>query len=278
MAHIGKKLKHLMSRKTAKTLVYLLVAAFLMWFLIRACTGPLIESKVYRIGRDPTWYPLDLMGKERNMTAFTDELLNAISKEARLQFKVHTVSTDNLMDGLIRDEFNAIMTSTSPTPILNSRYLFSDPFYLTGPVIIVHKKSEIKSFSDLGGQMVGILAGSPLVFKIHDYSAILFRTYSNMRVALDNLVEDEIDAVIMDALPAFVNTDTYYKGKLRIIGAPLTNEGLVLMAKKVPSSTTLIHRFNEGLKKVEANGTYRALLEKWDLFNTLQLNEPSEHK
>lgn len=267
------RIKKLVSRKTARISVYVIVALLLVWFILRACTSAQVHHKVYRIGRDSTWYPLDLMGKERNMVAFTDELLNAISKESRLLFSVYSASADNLMDGLNRGEYDAIITPTTPTPLLLSRYAFSDPIYFTGPVIIVHNSSDIKSFSDLAGQMVGIQAGSPLVFKIHDYSTILFRTYSNMRVALDNLVEDQIDAVIMEALPAFVNTETYYAGKLKMIGAPLTDEGLVLMAKKNHESIEFMKIFNEGLKKVEADGTYLKLIDKWDLFDTLELKE-----
>lgn len=256
--------------KKVKIIGIALLAVLSIIFLVRSCTAWFTHhERIYRIARDPTWYPLDLMGKERNMLAFMNDLLSDIAMEQHVQFNLFSASRDDLFSGLSRGEYDAIVTSIDPTPMLEDKYVFSDPFYLTGPVIIVQKESDIRSFEDLGGEMVGIKSGSPIVFRIRDYPTILFRTYGNIREALDHLVDNEIDAVIMDSLPAYANTESFYTEKLKIVGGPLTDEGLRLVAKKDAGAIAMLGQFDEGLKEMIKNGTYQALIQKWGLIDSL---------
>ena len=53
---------------------------FLM-MVLGGCNGTTSPTKKhYIVARDPTWYPLDFMGKGDNVLAFSDELLNQIAK------------------------------------------------------------------------------------------------------------------------------------------------------------------------------------------------------
>ncbi len=54
--------------------VFALLIAILL--IIKACnvTVEYLEPE-YKIGRDGTWYPISLYGKEKNMLGFTNELL-----------------------------------------------------------------------------------------------------------------------------------------------------------------------------------------------------------
>ncbi len=271
-----KKKERKFSSRAMKIIGLAVIVLLLLGLLVRSCTGKGHQEKIYRIGRDPSWYPLDFMGKERNMVAFSNDLFGMIAKEEHLKILLYSASRDDLMDGLNRGIYDAIVTSMDPNPMLEARYVFSDPIYLTGPLIVVMKNSDIRSFADLGGEMVAIQSGSPLVFRIRDYPTILFRTYENMREALDDLQEDEIDAVIMEALPAYANIESVYAGKLKIVGRPLTDEGLRLMAKKDPDSSAFILKFNEGLHKIIQDGSYDSLMTNWGIFDTLKLSDPTK--
>lgn len=267
------------TRGTLKIIAVIVVVFLALGFLARSCSKRKSHPENYfSIAVDPTWYPLDFMGKERNMIAFVSDLLTEIAVSEHVQFHLFTTSRDDLFSGLSRGEFDAIITSSNPDPLLESKNEFSDPFYLTGPVIVVEKKSDIRSFADLGGEMVGIKTGSPIVFRIRDYPAILFRTYPTLREALDNLMDDQIDAVIMDSLPAYGNTETYYTEKLKVVGRPLTDEGLRLMARKDSNSAALIMHFDKGLKDAINNGTYKELAKKWGIYDTLEMKDPSSQK
>jgi polar amino acid transport system substrate-binding protein len=260
-----------MARRLFKVIGFGVFVILLLAFLVRSCSSYFkTHEKIYRIARDPSWYPLDLTGKERNMLAFTNELLSDIAQTEKIQFNLFSASWDKLYDGLNRGEYDAILTQTNPNPMQEAKYIFSDPLYLTGPVVVVHKNSDIRSFEDLGGEMVGIKAGSALVVHTPDYPTILFRTYPTVHQALDQLVDDEIDAVIIDSLPYWGTLESYYTKKLKIAGRPLSKEGLRLVAKKDPASTPLIEKINAGLKEALKNGTYHSFIEKWHLVDTLE--------
>ena len=208
------------------------------------------------------------MGKDMNMTAFTTDLLTAIAKETKFNFQIIPGSTENLLNDLDDGDYDAVLSVLSPTPYNQEKYSFSNPFYLTGPVVIVPKSSPVHSLSDLQGLDVAIRAGSSTAYTLQKIPSVSLITYDNINVALDDLDRGKIDAVIMDSIPAYSLIQWLYSGKEKIVTAPLTNSGLRLIAKHDSSSEELIKRFNEGLEIVKKNGTYHSLLNKWDLINT----------
>jgi len=73
--------------------------------------------------------------------------------------------------------------------------------------------------------------------------------------------------VIMEALPAHEYVDSFYKGELKMVPPPLTEDGLRLMALIDPVEKDMIQRFNNGLSQLIEDGTYTKLLDKWGLFD-----------
>lgn len=244
----------------------------ILWFILRSCTAEQVheETYVYRIGRDPSWSSLNLMGNELSMTAFTSDLLSAIARKVHFKYSLYDGHSNELFANLDRGNYDAIMTSVEPNPLLFALYDLSDSFYLTGPVIIVRKDSDITSFEQLNDKFVGIKRSSPHLFHIREYSTIYFRTFENIHEAMDQLVNDQIDAVLMDALPAYIAVSTFYQNELKVVGKPLTEDGLRLIAKRTPITESLIKRFNEGLEAIIHDGTYNELIQKWDLVDTLR--------
>lgn len=266
-----KRLWHKLSKLSGLKLSFLLIllAAFIV-FGVRSCSENMWnEKRVYRIARDPAWYPLDLLGKERNMLAFSNELLVAIANEEGLQIDVETMGQENLFIGLNNEVYDAVLAALPPTQANAKIYLFSDPFYLLGPVLIVNVSSHVKSLDEMAGKSIGVLSGSSLVYKSDRFPTVLITSYDNILTALNDLNRNLIDGVILNNLSAYNYVTGPYAGKLKIATPPLTEEGLRLIARNHPEFEELIKSFNAGLKVLEANGTYDMLLKKWGLL-TLQ--------
>lgn len=223
------------------------------------------NTRPYRVARDSTWYPLTLLGKERNLVAFSDELLLAIAKEEEIQFQLSFASSDSLFRGLDQGEYDGILSSLPPTITNQELYYFSEPFYLLGPVLIVQEKSHYSSLEQMEGRSIGIKSGSTLVFNVYKYPSLLLISYDNIVSALNDLDKNIIDGVILDLLPAYLYTTGIYAGRLKIVTPPLNDAGLRLITRRTPDSRELIQDFNSGLKTVQKNGTYDTLLKKWGL-------------
>ena len=246
--------------------VIFLFCAFVAFF--SGC-GTAEKTKVYKIGRDRSWYPLNLLGKERNMLAFTDELIYTIAANEGFKVDLDSASHNALQENLDRSVFDAVVTFRRPIKKLLRKYEFSDPFFLLGPVLVVPIDSEAQSIQDMKGRVVGIQTGASVVYNVDTVPDIIFTPYENILFALRNLAEDQIDGVVMESLPAHEYVDSFYKGELKIVPPPLTDDGLRLMARRDPVERDMLDRFNTGLIHLIEDGTYYELLKKWGLFDPM---------
>lgn len=250
----------------ASTIVVVLVIG---WLILRGCEGQGFDGKpLYKVGRDSTWWPVDLRGKERSMAGFSNDLIKESLSREGARSVVFEVGPHSLLDGLRIRRYDAIFSSMTPNIVNSKQYLFSDPYYLIGPVLIVRKNSPVKNLKDLEGRVLGIESGRLQVYNMAEPPDTVMIPYDTAAEALESLSENVIDGVILDALRAYVWTEGFYQGQLKVITSPLTNRGLRLVTLNEPEGIKLISLFNAGLKKVQEEGRYLELIQKWSLVNT----------
>lgn len=243
-----------------------LLAFLVLLFLLKGCfSSSTEERRDYYVARDQTWAPLYFYGKEKNVLAFSDDLILQIAKRKKLKIHLVTGSSYDLISSLDGRNVDAIMSSLSPEVTLQNRYLFSDPYYNLGAVLIVDSNSPITSLAEMEGKDIGIKRGATILFSIPGHPNIRVRTYDSMIVMLDDVIRDRIDGALLNQLNAYNFTTAYYKGRLKVATPPLTNEGLRLISNRGPRDEHLINAFNEGLKEMKEDGSYTKTLEKWDL-------------
>lgn len=253
--------------------ILIIVALLAIWGLLRACSHQeLLRKRTYIIGRDSTWYPMQLMGKDRNLQAFSNDLMTAIAQETKLRFQWVETGPGSLLEGLNDGYFDAVISSLRPNFIHRDKYVFSDIIFELGPVLVVRQDSPVTSLKDMQGKTVGIRSGSYLIFNnvkesgAHAYN-ILITTYDNVNKALESLDRNQIDGIIVEAVPAYAYIEGFYAGRLKIVTAPLTDEGLRLVGLRDPASDELISDFDDALRKLIDDGTYDQLINKWNLIN-----------
>lgn len=252
--------------KTIKIVLFFCVLTIVLFFGVRSCNSDerLWYGKLYKIARDSSWYPLDLLGKERSLLAFSNELIVAIAKDQSIKVELLSSGSENLFSGLDNKLYDAVLSSLSPTPYNHEFYLFSKPFYPLGPVLVVRSSSTVTNLNEMIGKSIGIPYGSTLIYK--EYPAIFITSYDNILNALNDLERNVIDGVILNRLTAYAYTIGLYTGRLKVATMPLTDEGIRLISRNDKESGFLIKKFNEGLQKAQENGTYNELLKRWGLF------------
>lgn len=242
-------------------------------FIIRSCSlHEMPRKKLFLVGRDSSFYPLQLMGKERNLQAFTNDLMAAISTDTGLIFQWVDTGPATLISGLTSGNYDAIITSMRPNVVNQDRYVFSDLIFEIGPILVVQKNSTVTSLKDMDGKTIGVRAGTSLIFNAIRQSGAnvydpVFVAFETLNRALDALVGNHIDGVIIDAIQAYTLMDGYYQGTLKAVTPPLTDEGLRLVAIKGGPSDDLIPIFNAALIELKENGTYDKLITKWNLID-----------
>ncbi len=273
MADLKEDLENISAKKGVKIALTLLFLFLISLFLLKGCffKGSEGHPNQFVVARDPSWYPLNLLGKDSLMVGFTNELILEIAKRENVNLTVHNVSSDGLFQGLNEGRYDGVLSSITPTSMNQEYFKFSEPFYLLGPVVIVRKDSPLESLQELQGKSIGIQSGSTLAYRTKNFPLLLFSYYPNIRNAIDDLVDEKLDAVVMDVLPAYAYLRGQYGGQLKLLGRPLTIDGLRVVAKSDNKGGRLVALFDKGLNQLIKDGTYRKLLTKWDLVETLSL-------
>jgi len=249
----------------------LLLLSLLLAF--RGCSNTSIigTKKSFIIGRESNWQ-IELLGRERNLIGFTNDLLAHIAKENDLRFRWIETNPNHLLTGLDNDSYDFILTTMRPNMINQEQYDFSELMFDLGPVLIVREDLQITSLKEMRSKPIGISYGFATNFNairtpgINVYDLALIY-YDNMNRALEDLNHDKIDGVIMKAIPAYAITQGLYAGRLKVVTAPFNDEGLRIVSLKNSSFDPVIDLINKSIDKMRQDGTYKALIEKWNLID-----------
>ncbi len=239
-----------------------------IWFLALLCACFSCSSpsnlKTYRIGFDPSFYPVHLKGKEANVFAFSSELLKEIGQIKKVHFERVSVSWDNLLWGLKENKYEAMISAMQPYNFNLSKYSFSDIFLPTGPVLVVRRNSAIGSLEDMQDKYLAFEESNENFTLLEKYPQIIIKPYQNIPNALDQLEKGQVEGVLISAIFAKNYIQDFFEDQLMIATPPLTDEGLkaVTLREKSPQ---LISLFNEGLEELKRSGRYKELLIKWNL-------------
>jgi len=236
----------------------------LVLFVLFGCGKGPLHYGPYSIGRDATWFPLQIDQRGPNLNGFTNALVQEIAHSVDAPFHIVDVNWSQLFQGLDNGEFAGIFTSLSPNIITNERYSFSDPFLLLGPVLVVPISSPATSLEDLEGKIVAVNQFDESVLIVQRYPSIVIELYQNKAMALENLTKGQYDAILMPTLDAQALVPHIYDAQLKIVTGPLNNKGLRLVTLK-NSHLFLIHDFNRGLAKVMSSNRYMTLRKIFNL-------------
>lgn len=229
-------------------------------FLVFGCSKK--KTFDYRIGVDPSWYTVEAPGMDKNLLAFSTELLQEIAHIKKKTITLIPKSWDNLTLGLAEKEYEGVLSSLYPYIFYTKKYSFSDPYLMTGVVLVVAEKSKIDSLEMLKGKEVGVLRGSTAVTLVDKYPDVMAKNYDAVPTIFNDLLTQNVDAVLVDNLLAQAYIRDLYHGQLKIVTAPLTDQGLRLITI-YDQAPGLIKDFNKGLKELKENGRYDELLKKW---------------
>ena len=152
-----------------------------------------------------------------------------------------------------------------PPYIFNEKLFDFSTIYLPlGPVLVVPIGSMIDGLNHLNGKEIAVISGSTSPLILEGSTGVLIREYDSIPKALNDVVNGTVDGAMIDILSAVAYCNDLYQGKLKVATQPINDEGLRLVTKH-GAAPDLISGFDEGLAKLKRNGSYDALLKKWNL-------------
>ncbi|MCI0382768.1 MAG: transporter substrate-binding domain-containing protein [Chlamydiae bacterium] len=248
---------------TMKIFAKRLFPFFLCLILFFGCSKQK-KSHDFLIGIDPYWYPLEIAGREKNILAFSSELLSEIAKSKNIKIALITMNWDNLLWGLNHGKYEGILSSMQPYLFYEKKYQFSDLYLPTGPVLILPYDARISSLEKMKGKEVGVIRGSPASLLLQTFPGIILRSYNSIPETFNDILIQTIDGAVIDLLPAQAYVRDLYHNQLKIASPSLDNQGLRLITLQCQTGA-LIKIFNEGLKELRKSGKYEKMVKKWGL-------------
>ncbi len=246
-------------RRQIKLWIVLGICLFML-----TCCGKSPHSR-YRIAVDPSWFPLELQGKEAHVFAFTNELLTEIATLEGIKIKRIDMNWDNLTLGLQSEKYDAMISSMQPYVFNQEKYQFSDMYLSTGAVIVMRKRDQFLSMASLTGREVAVSTALDEMLLLTKNPKVIIRNYTMIPTALNEIVLGTLDAMLAGSIPVMDYVQDLYGNELKIVTEALNDHVGLRMITLKDQNTELIEKFNRGLEKMKSNGSYEKLAKKWRL-------------
>jgi len=238
---------------------FALIGVVLLSLVLAGCAPA--PTKV-RIATDATWPPFESVNEQtKEIEGFDIDLMNAIAERADLEIEFINVGWDALLAGMAQCQYDAAISAMTITEERKESFLFSDPYFEAGQIVTVHiDNTDINSKDDLGGKVVGAQIGTTGSFAVEEIEGATLKTYDDIGLAMQDLMNGQIDAVIADN-PLAWEYEGKNPDKLKTVGEVFTGEFYGIAVCK--TNTELVAKINAGLKAVKDEGLIEQFVEKW---------------
>ena len=217
------------------------------------------KNKVVYVGTNAEFAPFEYLEKNK-VVGFDIDLLDAISKETGLEFKVQDMAFDGLLPALQTKKVDMVIAGMSATPERKKAVAFSKPYFKAKQVVITKGVDKsLKSFKDLAGKKVGVMLGFTGDTVVSEIKGVKVERFNASYAAIMALSQNKVDAVVLDSEPA--KKYTANNKQLIIASIPAEEEDYAIAVRK--NDKELLDKINTALDKIKANGEYDKLLKKY---------------
>ncbi|MBS0969727.1 arginine ABC transporter substrate-binding protein [Chimaeribacter arupi] len=217
-----------------------------------------------RFASSATYPPFESMDANNQIVGFDIDLANALCKQLQANCTFTNQAFDSLIPALKFKRFDAVISGMDITPERQKQVAFTAPYYANSAVVIA-PKGKYKTLADLKGKRIGMENGTThqkyLQEKHPEITTVAYDSYQN---AILDLKNGRLDGVFGDT--AVVNEWLKNNPNLAAVGEHVTDPqyfGIGLGIAVRPDNTALLEKLNGALTAIKADGTYKAINDKW---------------
>jgi polar amino acid transport system substrate-binding protein len=240
--------------------IAVLVCLTLISLVLAGCGGN--EAEKVRVATDASWPPFEYVDEEtKEIVGFDIELMNAIAEKGGFEVEFINVSWDPLLAGMAQCQYDASISAMTITEERKQSFNFSDPYFAAGQVVTVRfDNTDITGKDSLSGKTVGAQIGTTGAIETENIEGAILKTYDDIGLAFQDLMNGQIDAVIADN-PLALGYIGENPDKLKTAGDVFTDENYGVAVCK--TNTDLLEKINTGLAAVQSEGIDDELVAKW---------------
>lgn len=221
-------------------------------------------SQPLKIGVINNFPPFEYV-EDGELTGFDIELVNAILDVEGLKGEWVVMGFDGLVPALQSGQIDMAVSDISVNEERKAVVDFSDPYYNDGQAIAVKAGSDLSSLEDLAGKTIVSTqgtSGNVAAQKVADEYGATVQTLTSSDALYLAVTSGQADALVIDtsAIQYRIATDGD-SPTIEMLGDPIESAPTAIAIPK--GNPQLVKRLNSGLKKIQDNGTYDELREKY---------------
>lgn len=250
------------------------VLAALMIFLLAAGTSVAKDWSKVRIGVEGAYPPFSYVTPSGELAGFDIDIAKALGAAMGAEVTLVAQDWDGIIPALLAKKYDAIIASMSITEERKQKVAFTNKYYHT-PARFIGKKGDIKEFSPeaIKGKRIGVQRAT-----IHDRyltdnygNDVEIKRYGTQDEAYLDLTAGRVDMLLADSVAL---ADGFLKkpegADYEFVGPEMTDPkwfgpGAGIAIRK--EDTDLVEKFNMAIDKIRADGTYKAIQDKYFDFN-----------
>lgn len=213
------------------------------------------------VATEPAFPPFEFQTADGGFDGFDIELMNAIGEAAGFEVNFESLPFDGIIPSLQAGTVDAAISAMTITAERAQTVSFSRPYFKAGLAIAVPEdNTDITSLESLENQRIAVQIGTTGAETAASIPGAQVSTFDSAPLALQELVNGNVDAVINDAP---VTLDAIQSGNIpgiKVVGELLTEEFYGIATPQDAPSLELI---NQGLTTILENGTYAEIYQKW---------------
>ena len=210
--------------------------------------------------------PYEMVADDGSFEGIDVEVAGAIAEKLGLELQVDDMGFDAALQAAQTGKSDMVMAGVTITEERQAVMDFSDSYANGVQVVIVKEDSPIQTVDDLANaNMIGCQMGTTGYIYCSDtpdnggYGEDHVTPYDDGAAAVQALVNGQVDAVVIDNMPA----QEYVAANpgLKILDTEFANEDYAIGVAK--GNTALLDAINGALAELKADGTLQSIVDKY---------------
>jgi arginine/lysine/histidine/glutamine transport system substrate-binding/permease protein len=229
--------------------------------LIAGCNVNNTTGTTLKVATEPAFPPFEFQGANGELQGFSYDLMNAIARAAGFKVNFQSIPFDGIIPAVQAKTIDAAISSITITEERAKTVSFSRPYFKAGLAIAIRDNNQdITSLDSLKNKRLAVQIGTTGAQKAKSIPGVQIRSFDSAPLALQELRNGNVDAVINDAPVTLYAINTGNLQGIKVIQQLVTEEYYGIATAKNSPNLTLI---NDGLDRVLRNGEYLKIYKKW---------------
>lgn len=239
-----------------------LVLALMLVFALTACgssSDMTIEEGKLIMSTNAAFPPYEMTDDNGGYVGIDVEIAQAIADKLDLELVIDDMDFTVALEAAQNGKSDMVMAGVTVT---DDRLLvmdFSDS-YATGVQVVIVKEGSDVTLDNLGEQLIGTQNGTTgNIYCADDYGEDHVVSYDNGITAVQALLNDQVDCVVIDSAPAHELVAA--NAGLTILDTEYVTENYAIGTAK--GNTELLEAINKALAELQADGTIDTIVAKY---------------